>query len=144
MASTIPKENDVSLNTVSNTLEVWVEPDSAVTRSQSLCARRRIKGSTFVIGRRRSGISYISLNPPDLYVAQRAPYSISKRHCMIKIKNDHVYIKDLNSRHGTVINDYRFGNSLNGVSIIKLCAGVYSLMLGIRSDNIKFRLVINN
>ena len=138
------EENEDSLDTASNLCEVWIEPDSSVTRSQTLCARRRIEGSTFVIGRRRSNVSYLSENPPDLYVSQREPYSLSKRHCMIKINNDHVYIKDLNSRHGTVINGCRFGNLINGVSDMKLCSGEYNLTLGIRSYNIKFRIILIN
>ena len=48
---------------------------------------------------------------------------------MITIKNDNIYIKDLNSRFGTVINDHRFGNSINGVSDMKLRSGVHSLTL---------------
>lgn len=139
----ISEENEGSSDTASNLCEVWIEPDSSVTRSQTLCARRRIEGSTFVIGRRRSSVSYLSENPPDLYVSQREPYSLSKRHCMIKINNDHVYIKDLNSRHGTVINGCRFGNLINGVSDMKLCSGEHNLTLGIRSDNIKFRIIVN-
>ena len=93
IGAAIAEENDVSLDTASNLCEVWIEPDSTVTKSQSLCARRRIEGSTFVIGRRRSAVSYMSVNSPDLYVSQTEPYSLSKRHCMIKINNDHVYIK---------------------------------------------------
>ena len=139
----IAEENDVSLDTASNLFEVWIEPDSTLTRSQSLCARRRIEGSTFVIGRRRSTVSSISVNPPDLYVSQTEPYSLSKRHCMIKINNDHVYIRDLNSRFGTCLNGRRFGNLINGVSAMKLRSGEHSLTLGIRSDNIKFRIIVN-
>ena len=128
----------------SNSIEVWIEPDSTETRSQSLCARRRIEGSTFIIGRRGSGISFMPVNSPDLCISQGEPYSLSKRHCMITIKNGNVYIKDLNSRFGTVINDHRFGNSINGVSVMKLRSGVHSLTLGIRSDNIKFSITVNN
>ena len=140
----IAEKNEVSLDAASNLCEVWIEPDSPETRSQSLCARRRIEGSTFVIGRRGSGISCMSVNPPDLCVSQGEPYSLSKRHCMITIKNDNIYVKDLNSRFGTVINDHRFGNSINGVSVMRLRSGVHSLTLGIRSDNIKFRITVNN
>ena len=139
-----PEIKDFMSNTASNLIEVWIEPDSPETRSQSLCARRRIEGSTFVIGRRGSGISCMSVNPPDLCVSQGEPYSLSKRHCMITIKNDNIYVKDLNSRFGTVINDHRFGNSINGVSVMRLRSGVHSLTLGIRSDNIKFRITVNN
>lgn len=138
------KIKDFFSDIASNSMEVWIEPDSPETRSQSLCARRRIEGSTFVIGRRGSGISFMPVNPPDLCVSQGEPYSLSKRHCMITIKNDNIYIKDLNSRFGTVINDHRFGNSINGVSVMKLRSGVHSLTLGIRSDNIKFRILVNN
>ena len=143
IGAAIAEENDVSLDTASNLCEVWIEPDSTVTKSQSLCARRRIEGSTFVIGRRRPTVSYMSVNPPDLYVSQTEPYSLSKRHCMIKINNDHVYIKDLNSRLGTIINGRRFGNLINGVSVMKLRSGENSLTLGRRSDNIKFRVIVN-
>ena len=137
------KIKDFFSDIASNSMEVWIEPDSTLTRSQSLCARRRIEGSTFVIGRRRSSVSYMSVNPPDLYVSQTEPYSLSKRHCMIKINNDHVHIKDLNSRFGTCLNGRRFGNLINGVSVMKLRSGEHSLTLGIKSDNIKFRIIVN-
>ena len=144
MGVSTPKIKEFLSDKASNSTEVWIEPDSPETRSQSLCARRRIEGSTFVIGRRGSGISFMPVNPLDLCVSQGEPYSLSKRHCMITIKNDNIYIKDLNSRFGTVINDHRFGNSINGVSVMKLKSGVHSLTLGIRSDNIKFRITVNN
>lgn len=143
IVAAIAQGNHVPLDTASNLCEVWIEPDSTLTRSQSLCARRRIEGSTFVIGRRRSSVSYMSVNPPDLYVSQTEPYSLSKRHCMIKINNDHVHIKDLNSRFGTCLNGRRFGNLINGVSVMKLRSGEHSLTLGIKSDNIKFRIIVN-
>lgn len=121
---------------------VWLEPDSPVTRAQSLCARRWIDCSSFVIGRRGSNRGFYSAHRPDLYVAQRAPYSVSKVHCAIEIKKDYVVIRDLNSRIGTVVNGRRFGGMINGVTEVRLGTGVHSLTLGRRKHGIRFQLTV--
>lgn len=121
---------------------VYIIPASRETRSQSLLRKKRIDQPLFVIGR-RSGHGFTDpQNIPDLLVAQTEPYTISKRHCALGIKEDGVHVIDLGGRRGTLVDDVRIGGRSDNPKELHVGRGEHSLVLGPRSSKLRFKLIV--
>ena len=121
---------------------VWIVPDSDLTRSQSLLAKRRIEAKVFKIGRRSSGAINNSQPLADLLLPQGEPFTISRFHCELVIGTKSVVVRDLDSRFGILVNGVRLGERRSGRSEMKLRPGEYSLVIGPRDSEYRFRLIV--
>ena len=97
-----------------------------VVRNQGQAGKRvRVNSPFFVIGRDESC---------DMRTKSR---SVSRKHCVIVQKEDRVYIKDLDSRNGTILNDEKIATG-SGVRIYhrdKLQIGKLSFRLSVRDPD---------
>ena len=123
--------------------EVWIAPKSAQAKRQSLLKERKMTGESLLIGRRGSIGEKHGLSPDDLLISQHEPYTVSKQHCAIEIREDGVWVRDLGSRYGTIVDDRQFGGRSEDAQFeLKLEPGVYSLIPGPRGSRYTFTLTV--
>lgn len=122
--------------------EVWIQPDSALTQSQSLLSKRKIDTDVFTIGRRGSG--YVSSTQPlrDFALPQNEPYTVSKCHCQIHLSESGATVRDMESRYGTVVNGIRLGGRRAQLKELELGPGAHALVIGPRNSEYRFRLIV--
>ena len=121
---------------------VSIEPISESAKRQSLLKKRVVEGGYLVIGRRGS-LAELDHDAKTAYlVAEGAPYTISKRHCRIEIKDDEVWLVDLGSRSGTRIDGERLGTGVGGPSKVRLERGVHTLIPGQRDSAFVFSVAV--
>lgn len=124
-------------------LKVWIEPASARTKSQRLLTRSEIeKEDLFIIGRRGFGEGRYDYSNPGFQIRDHEPFTISKRHCSISITSEGVLVEDLRSRFGVIVNGQRLGVSRNNPSRVVLGRGEHDLVIGRRSSDNRFRLIV--
>lgn len=134
----------ISAESVSQLAHVIIEPDSPEMRAQSLLRAREITKRYFTIGRRSSGSIARARNTlPDHLVAEKYPYTVSREHCEIERFPSGIYVRDLNSRMGTVVNGTRISSRQGHESEIVLGLGEHSVVLGRRDGVIRFRIIVS-
>lgn len=124
---------------------VRIQPDSDQTRKQSLLQSREIDCESFTIGRRGSR-RYIDSekNLPDFIVANEYPFTVSRFHCEIVRTENGVWVRDLKSRMGTIVNDKRLLCKEGYDSEVFLGNGTHRLELGRRGGGVRFRIVVSD
>lgn len=118
-----------------------IAPDSEETRSQTVLQARQIRQFPFVIGRRSeiAGVGVYSNN--QLLIADRAPYRVSRNHCMIDHDSDTFVLRDYGSRLGSILNGVGVGGP-HAERSLPLLEGENLLILGGSDSQIRFKLVV--
>ena len=124
-------------------VQVWIEPASERTMSQSLLTRREIEAEElFVIGRRGFGQGRYDYSNPGFQIRDHEPFTVSKRHCAISITDGGVLVEDLKSRFGTIVNGQRLGGAEGHPLTVVLGRGEHNLVIGRRKSENRFRLIV--
>lgn len=121
--------------------EATIEPDSELTRSQSLLSARRIEGS-FFIGRRGGAYPGNDGLKPNFALPESEPFTVSKLHCRLKIQGDALVYTDLDTRFGSLLNGERIGGDQSSVKEVCLPRGEHRLTVGGRDSLFKFKLTV--
>jgi len=126
----------------SGRLQVWIEGDCPVTQKLSACSRQQIETEVFTIGRRRSYVDGDYEVVPDLLITQEEPFSVSRVHCTVEVEADHVVVRDMRSRLGTLVNGERLGGPTARKFLATLERGEHQIVLGSRRGGLRLRLTI--
>lgn len=121
---------------------VQIEADSEEMLKQTELASKLIRFFPFHVGRRANvaGIEPILQN--QLLIADRSPYRVSRKHCIIDTSDHFVFVEDKTSQLGTIVN----GIPIGGDSIetrINLNPGKNTLVLGGEDSQVRFRINVS-
>jgi len=96
----------------------------------------------FRIGRATEGGHGLApLAPNDLSIPDRQPYQVSRNHCVIDDSGHDLYVRDLGSRRGTIVNGVQLGIDFD-TFIAPLKPGDNILTLGDARGSHHFRVVV--
>ena len=124
---------------------VWIEPVSERARAQTLLKRRKIEQAVFTIGRRGAlAVGKLGRQSEiDYLVSEHEPYLVSKRQCAIERVGEGIWIRDLGSRLGTLVNGVRLGGRRKQKEI-QLPVGEHDLVLGPRDSPLRFKVIVQS
>ncbi len=137
-----PRSREV-FEDLKNTISVEVEPDSDEMSQQTALQARVIQRYPFQFGRRGEFAGADAHTQNQLLVADRSPYRVSRKHCILDASSDGVFIEDRSSKLGTVVNGVRIG----GGSLerrVRLNTGLNFLILGGLDSQVRFRLKVGS
>lgn len=138
---TQPHRNPEILSPSKSGCVVLVEPATDEIRQQTALRSRVVDSFPALFGRRGELAGSEAVIPNQFLVADRAPFRVSRKHCVIDSSADGVYIEDHSSRLGTIVNGIRIGGkSLE--SRVRLSAGSNSLVLGGGESQVRFSLTV--
>lgn len=121
---------------------VQIEPDTEEMRQQTTLQKRLLRFYPFHFGRRSQLAGAEPMIQNQLLIADRSPFRVSRKHCIIDTSGDAVFIEDTTSQLGTIVN----GISIGGKSLetrVKLIRGANTLVLGGQDSQVRFRLDVS-
>ncbi len=121
---------------------VQIEPDSEEMRQQTSLRKRRLRFFPFHFSRRAQLAGVEQMVQNQLLIADRSPFRVSRKHCIIDTSGDAVFIEDKTSQLGTIVN----GIPIGGKSLetrAKLIRGANTLVLGGQDSQVRFRIVVS-
>ncbi len=121
---------------------VQIEPDSEEMRQQTPLQKRLLRFFPFHFGRRSQLAGVKPMIQNQFLIADRSPFRVSRKHCIIDTSGDAVFIEDKASQLGTIVN----GIPIGGKSLetrVKLIRGANTLVLGGQDSQIRFRLDVS-
>ena len=121
---------------------VQIEPDSEEMRQQTSLQKRPLRFYPFHFGRRAQLAGVEPMVQNQLLIADRSPFRVSRKHCIIDTSGDAVFIEDKTSQLGTIVN----GIPIGGKSLetrVKLIRGANTLVLGGQDSQVRFRLDVS-
>lgn len=120
---------------------IQLQPDSEETNAQTALGARALTYFPFMIGRRGevTGIGLFAEN--RLLVSDRSPYRVSRNHCHIEREGDSFFVRDDNSKLGTIVNGVGIGGT-NRERRAELKPGENTLVLGVPNSDIRFKLIV--
>jgi hypothetical protein len=122
-------------------IRVQIKPGSDEMRQQSALQGCVVRHFPFQFGRRGELAGSESSSSNQLLVADRSPYRVSRKHCVIDSNADGVFIHDQTSKLGTVVN----GIEIGGQSLetrVRLSVGENTLVLGGSDSQVSFILTV--
>ena len=125
-----------------NSAIVQIEPDSEEMRQQTPLQKRYLRFFPFHFGRRAQLAGAEPMVQNQFLIADRSPFRVSRKHCMLDTSGDTVFIEDKNSQLGTIVN----GIPIGGKSLetrVKLIRGANTLVLGGQDSQVRFRLDVS-
>tara|TARA_Y100000385_G_scaffold281690_1_gene334921 strand:- start:788 stop:1597 length:810 start_codon:yes stop_codon:yes gene_type:complete len=125
-----------------NSVIVQIEPDTEEMRQQSPLKKRFLRFYPFYFGRRAKLAGVEPMIQNQLFIADRSPFRVSRKHCMIDTSGGDVFIEDKTSHLGTIVN----GIPIGGKSLetrVKLIRGANTLVLGGQDSQVRFRLDVS-
>lgn len=122
---------------------VWIEPASERACAQTLLQARQIEQSVFTIGRRGSLAGSGRNARIDYLVSEHEPFLVSKRHCAIERVGEEVWVRDLGSRLGTLVNGIRLGGGRKQMKM-QLPVGEHDLVLGPGISPLRFKVIVQS
>ncbi len=122
---------------------VQVEPDSEELRRQTSLQSRVVRHFPFQFGRRGELAGTESLIKNQLLVADRAPYRVSRQHCVLEVGVDGVFVVDRSSKLGTLVNGIHIGGA-SRESRVRLTLGENTLVLGGVDSQVRFKLTVSD
>jgi CRP-like cAMP-binding protein len=125
-----------------NSVIVQIDPDSEEMRQQTPLQKRFIRFYPFHFCRRAQLVGVEPIIQNQFLIADRSPFRVSRKHCMIDTSGDTVFIEDKTSQLGTIVN----GIPIGGKSLetrVKLIRGTNTLVLGGQDSQVRFRLDVS-
>ena len=125
-----------------NSVIVQIEPDTEEMCQQTPLQKRLIRFYPFHFCRRAQLAGAEPMIQNQFLIADRSPFRVSRKHCMIDTSGDAVFIEDKTSQLGTIVN----GISIGGKSLetrVKLIHGSNILVLGGQDSQVRFRLDVS-
>jgi CRP-like cAMP-binding protein len=125
-----------------NSVIVQIEPDTEEMCQQTPLQKRLIRFYPFHFCRRAQLAGAEPMIQNQFLIADRSPFRVSRKHCMIDTSGDAVFIEDKASQLGTIVN----GIPIGGKSLkmrVKLISGANTLVLGGQDSQVRFRLDVS-
>ncbi|WPJ95045.1 cyclic nucleotide-binding domain-containing protein [Coraliomargarita algicola] len=138
---TRPHRNPEILSPSKSAFKVQVEPDADEIRLQTALRARVVEHYPFQFGRRGELAGAEAVIPNQCLVADRAPYRVSRKHCILDSNADGVYVEDCGSSLGTIVNGIRIGGKSRETRV-RLSSGKNSLVLGGADSQVRFVLTV--
>ena len=88
------------------------------------------------ISRQRNALAQV----PDLAITDREPYRISQLHLSIERRGNQIFLVDLNSRYGSLVNNNLLGEKVGGIAEIPLKPGDNEIIAGGRNSPFIFKM----
>lgn len=103
----------------------------------------RLERFPFTIGRSRNSVRRMSALQCDLYLPDRLPFNVSRRHCVIRWFPPlrEFVLQDADSTLGSIVNGVRVGGPF-GRDAAVLAPGVNEVVLGNPSSPFRFELEV--
>ena len=125
----------------SSAITVQIDPDSHEMQQKFNSHSRAVKRFPFMFGRRPDLVGDQEIVQNQLLVADRSPYRVSRKHCILDMSSDGVFIEDRNSSLGTIVNGTPIGAN-TGETRVRLNSGVNTLILGGVDSQVRFNLTV--
>jgi len=122
-------------------IPVQIEPDTDEMRQQTALQQRLVKSFPFQFGRRGEFVGGEALVQNQLLVADRSPYRVSRKHCIMDTSADGIFIEDRNSKLGTIVNGIPIGGNSRETRV-RLVSGKNTLVLGGLDSQVRFKLTV--
>jgi CRP/FNR family cyclic AMP-dependent transcriptional regulator len=122
---------------------VRLEPDSEEMRRQTSLEGVVIRHYPFLFGRRGEVVGADALIQNQLLLAEPPPYRVSRKHCLIDLSGDDIFVEDHTSKLGTIVNGNRIGGSSRETRA-RLSAGENTLVLGGPDSQARFKLSVES
>jgi hypothetical protein len=125
-----------------NSVIVQIEPDTEEMCQQTPLQKRLIRFYPFHFCRRAQLAGAEPMIQNQFLIADRSPFRVSRKHCMIDTSGDAVFIEDKTSQLGTIVN----GIPIGGKSLetrVMLIRGENTLVLGGQDSQVRFRLDVS-
>jgi CRP-like cAMP-binding protein len=125
-----------------NSVIVQIEPDTEEMCQQTPLQKRLIRFYPFYFCRRAQLAGAEPMIQNQFLIADRSPFRVSRKHCMIDTSGDAVFIEDKTSQLGTIVN----GIPIGGKSLetrVMLIRGENTLVLGGQDSQVRFRLDVS-
>lgn len=126
-----------------NTITVAVEADSEEMRQQTALQGRVIQTYPFQFGRRGEFAGAEAPIHNQFLVADRAPYRVSRKHCILDSSADGVFVEDRSSKLGTMVNGVPIGGN-SRERRARLRTGENTLILGGVDSQVRFKLTVSD
>ena len=120
---------------------VKIEPDADEVRQQTALRERVVEMYPFQFGRRGELAGSEAAMTNQLLVADSTPYRVSRKHCIMNNSAGGVYIEDLTSKLGTIVNGIHIGGKSRETRV-RLSNGENRLVLGGPDSQIRFLLTV--
>jgi hypothetical protein len=124
-----------------NSLLVRLEPDSDEMRKQIASEGVVVRHFPFLFGRRGEAVGVDALIQNQLLFAEPPPFRVSRKHCLLDMFADEVFIEDHCSKLGTIVNGIHIGGS-SGETRATLTVGENFLILGAPDSRARFKLFV--
>lgn len=98
-----------------------------------------IRHYPFLLGRRGEVVGTDGFIQNQLLLADPPPYRVSRKHCLLDISADGIFVEDHTSKLGTIVNGTRIGGS-SCETRARLSAGENILVLGGPDSQARFKL----
>lgn len=122
-------------------VSVQIEPDSDELSQQTALQGRVVNYYPFQFGRRAELAGAEGGVRNQLLVADRSPFRVSRKHCLLDSSADGVFIEDRTSKLGTIVNGIRIGGTSRETRV-RLLAGENTLVLGGLDSQVRFKLTV--
>lgn len=122
-------------------IRVSVKPASEEMRRQTALQGCVVRNYPFHFGRRGELAGSESTTSNQLLVADRSPYCVSRKHCVLGSNADGVFIEDHTSKLGTVVNGIEIGANSRETRV-RLSVGENTLVLGGADSQVSFILTV--
>jgi len=126
-----------------SSIPVQIEPDTDEMRQQTALQKRLVRSYPFQFGRRADLAGAEAVVPSQLLVADRSPYRVSRKHCIMDTSADGVFIEDRTSKLGTIVNGISIGGSSRETRV-RLIRGANTLVLGGLDSQVRFILTVTD
>jgi CRP-like cAMP-binding protein len=124
-------------------LLLQIDADSDEMGQQSALQGRVVQHFPFYFGRRAALAGVEAVIQNQLLVADRHPYRVSRKHCLMGRSGDSVFIEDRTSKLGTIVNGIRIGGKSREARV-RLSPGENSLVLGGVDSQVRFKITMSD
>ncbi|MEC8613894.1 MAG: cyclic nucleotide-binding domain-containing protein [Verrucomicrobiota bacterium] len=124
------------------TPQVLIEPDSEEMHRQTALKKRLLRFFPFHFCRRARIAGAKAILQNQILISDRAPFRVSRKHCILDIDGGSVFLEDKTSHLGTIVNGIPIGGK-SSETRIKLIHGANTLVLGGQDSKVRFRLDVS-
>jgi CRP-like cAMP-binding protein len=135
------RQHQESYGSLQSSGAVNIRPDSSEMKQQTALQEQVAKSFPFQFGRRWELAGTEAVIRNQLLIADRAPYRVSRKHCVLGQSLSDFYIEDRTSKLGTIVNGIRIGGQ-SCETRVKLTSGVNTLILGGLDSQVRFVLTV--
>ena len=122
---------------------VRIEPDSEEMLRQGSLKKKLLRFYPFYFGRRAQLAGKETRLQNQFLISDRSPFRVSRKHCIIDVSGNFVFVEDKTSQLGTIVNGIPIGGK-SSENRVNLILGTNTLVLGGDDSQVRFRLDVSS